>query len=231
MRVRDRMTQSPVCVEPDALCVHALDLMHRRRVRRLPVTGPDGELLGIVTEGDLRFLAKPQGEHEERRVRSVMKTDVVTAEPQETLEAAARRIYIDRLRALPVIDAGRVVGIITETDIFKVFLQMMGIAEDAERISVELDDEPGQLHRLTEIIRTHSANIVSLVTVPSPDRAARILVLRVVPPLGHTVEAVVNDLRQQGYKPVWEPRSLADSAAEARRRRGETGAVATEDNA
>lgn len=205
MRVSDRMSQPAVCVEPDALCVHALDLMHRRRVRRLPVVSDEGELVGIVTEGDLRFLVHADAQGEGRRVREVMTQEVVTSDPGDTIESAARSLYIDRLRALPVVDQGRVVGVITETDIFKVFLQMMGIAENAQRISVELDDEPGQLHQLTGLIRTQGANIVSLVTVPSPDRAARMLVLRVVPPAGHTVEAVVRELREHGYRPSWQP--------------------------
>ncbi len=201
MRVHDRMTADPVCIEADALCLHALDLMHRKRVRRLPVIGPDETLVGIVTEGDLRFLARGAESASRRRVREVMVQEVVTVAPDDALEDAARHLYIDRLRALPVVARGRIVGIITESDIFKVFLQMMGIAEHAVRISVELDDEPGQLHDLTGVIRSHGANIVSLVTVPSPDRAARILVLRVEPPIGGSIDALVGELRDLGYKP------------------------------
>ncbi len=215
MRVRDRMTPNPVCVEPDALCSHALDLMHRKRVRRLPVVEADDQLIGIVSEGDLRFLARGQDEEARRRVRDVMMRDVVFVSPGEALEDAARHLYVDRLRALPVVDQGRVVGIITESDIFKVFLQMMGIAEHALRISVELDDEPGQLHNLTGIIRAHGANIVSLVTVPSVDRAARILVLRVQPAMGESIEGLVSELRERGYRPACATSRLAEAKSGA----------------
>ena len=140
-----------------------------------------------------------------------MMRDVVFVSPRETLEDAARHLYVDRLRALPVVDHGRVVGIITESDIFKVFLQMMGIAEHALRISVELDDEPGQLHNLTGIIRAHGANIVSLVTVPSRDRAARILVLRVEPAIGESIGGLVDELRERGYRPACADGSIAEA--------------------
>lgn len=205
MRIRDRMSPDPRSTGPDALCVDALALMHRHHIRRLPVVDEDGALIGIVTEGDLRFLTANTPESAARKVRDVMQANVVTVSPGDAIEHAARRMYIDRLRALPVLEAGRLVGIITETDIFKVFLQMMGIAENAVRVMVEVDDEPGQLHELTRVIRAHDANIVSLVTLPSPDRASRWIVIRMIFADPAALGPLLDTLREQGYKPDGPP--------------------------
>ncbi len=124
MLVRERATTPAVCVGPETLFRDALALMRTNGCRRLPVV-EDEQLVGIVTERDLhhalmRFVDAPV------EVSELMSTSVVTIGIDEPLRDAATTMMERRIGALPVVDAdGRVVGIVTETDIFRTFVSML----------------------------------------------------------------------------------------------------------
>lgn len=117
--VRDWMSANPVIADPAQTASKAFDLMKQRRVRRLPVmAGP--KLVGIISLGDLRE-ALPARASEP--VSALMVRTVITIEPGATLRAAAQRMLDNKIGGLPVVDGGALVGIITESDIFRVFTQ------------------------------------------------------------------------------------------------------------
>ena len=123
MLVRSRMTQPVVTIRQDADFHEALALMQRKRLRRLPVLDADGRLSGIVVERDLlmaatRFVAS----HVE--LNEFMTHNVVTATPDMTLKQVATLMLELRIGGLPVIENGELVGIITESDIFKRFVEL-----------------------------------------------------------------------------------------------------------
>jgi len=124
MMVKDRATTPAMCIAPDTLFRDALTLMREHECRRLPVVD-DGRIVGIVTERDLhravpRFVDAPV------EVSELMTTSVVTTGMEDSLREAARTMMERRIGSLPVVDAeGRVLGIITETDIFRTFVTML----------------------------------------------------------------------------------------------------------
>lgn len=123
MLVRSRMSQPAVTIREDADFQHALALMQEKRLRRLPVLDAQDRLVGIVVERDLlmaatRFVAT----HVE--LADFMTHNVVTATPDMTLKQVANMMLELRIGGLPVVENGAVVGIITESDIFKRFVEL-----------------------------------------------------------------------------------------------------------
>jgi acetoin utilization protein AcuB len=131
MRVRDLMTGGVATIGQADSCHEAVNRMVRRKIRHLPVVDEDGRLVGVVTDRDLRHhLFAPQvlrgigavtvdALFRAVPVKEVMSAPVVTAAPDEDLEVAAGAMLEGKVGSLPVVEAGRVVGIITETDLLR----------------------------------------------------------------------------------------------------------------
>lgn len=137
MLVREQMSAPPVTVAPSMNFSEALRLMRHRGFRRLPVVDGAGRLVGIVSERDLLYASPSSASSltiwelnyllSEMEVSSIMTRDVLTVEPETSIEDAARIMVKNKIGGLPVIDHDqRVVGIISETDIFTAFLLLMG---------------------------------------------------------------------------------------------------------
>ncbi len=139
LRVRDRMSRGVVTIHSDALVRGAASLMRSRRIRHLPVVDREGRLVGIVTDRDLRQVIFDPAIQERLgvdpraldtlQVREVMTWGVVTVRPESDLAHAARLMHELKVGALPVVDHGRVVGILTESDVVKALEEVLG--EDA----------------------------------------------------------------------------------------------------
>jgi acetoin utilization protein AcuB len=129
--VRALMSGNVATVPTTATCHRAVELMHQRRIRHVPVVEGDGTLCGIVTDRDLRHhLFEPRVWKEigttpveslldAATVKEVMSVPVVTVAPGEPVEAAAALMRGHRVGSLPVVERGRVVGIVTETDLLR----------------------------------------------------------------------------------------------------------------
>ncbi len=123
MLVRSRMSSPAVTIRQDADLHQALARMQEKRLRRLPVLDAQAKLAGIVVERDLLIAAtRFAGAHVE--IADIMTHNVVTATPDMTLQQVARTMLELRIGGLPVVENGEVVGIITESDIFKRFVEM-----------------------------------------------------------------------------------------------------------
>lgn len=130
-QVADWMTPEPITVAPDAALVTAYELMTENEIRRLPVVEKD-ELVGIITLSDVLGAIPSLREDldtetklslTDRRVRMVMTWDPVTVDPEDTIQEAAERMLEYQVSGLPVVSGGRPVGIITESDIFRLVVE------------------------------------------------------------------------------------------------------------
>ncbi len=189
MLVRDYMTVDMITATPSMLLPEALRLMREHKVHRLPVL-QDGLLTGIVSEKDLLYALPPVDEpvswvEASVRVASlpvehIMNRDVVTVCPDCPIEAAALRMADHAIGALPVVEeteSRQLVGIITETDIFKLFVKMMGSREPGVRISLEINNRKGALASLFNRIVEVGGSVTTVCTFPtaSPSRIRVIL--------------------------------------------------------
>jgi acetoin utilization protein AcuB len=166
------MSQDPVTIPPDISVPDALRLMRDRKVRRLPVLDRHGQLVGIVSDKDLlhaspspattlavweipELLAK-------LKVDRVMTREVVTISEEAPVEEAARIMADRQIGGLPVMRGKTLVGIITETDLFKLFLQLLGGRRSGVRITVSTSGARGTIARLSSAIASVGGNIVGL---------------------------------------------------------------------
>lgn len=168
MFVRDWMSSPPIRGAPEMTRAEARELMERSGVRRLPVFAR-GRLVGIVTLSDL--ISSRPGD----RVEDVMTRDPVTVPPDETLERAALLMLSRRISGLPVVE-GEVIGMITETDIFRALVEVLGMHEKGARIVFPLKDP----NRLVEEVRGHAGamQVRSVVTYHDPHSGERRALLR-----------------------------------------------------
>jgi acetoin utilization protein AcuB len=123
MIVAQRMSSPAVTVRADTDFQSALALMQQRNLRRLPVVDGAGELTGMVAERDL-LLAAMRYLQSRVDVADIMQKDVVTVAPATPIQDAARLMLDHRIGGLPVVDGGKLVGVITETDIFRRFVEL-----------------------------------------------------------------------------------------------------------
>jgi acetoin utilization protein AcuB len=174
MLVKERMSHPIIVVQPEMPIQEALKQMQEKRVRRFPVVDKRGRLVGIVSERDLLHAAPSDATSlsiwevnylvSKITVEKVMTRDVITISEDTPLEEAARIMADHKIGGLPVMREGKVVGIITETDLFRIFLEMLGARESGVRIAVLVRNVPGELTKLTKAIFEAGGNIVALGT-------------------------------------------------------------------
>lgn len=172
MLVRDRMTQNPITITPDISVTEALRLMGDKKIRRLPVVDRSGNLVGIVSDRDL-LQASPSPAtslaiweiHDllaKLTVDKTMTTDVITVTDDTPLEVAALVMVDRRIGGLPVMKDGKLVGIITESDLFKILLELLGGRRQGVRITVVTTGAKGTLADVTNTIYQAGGDIVGL---------------------------------------------------------------------
>ena len=205
MLVRDRMSRDVVTIPSSVTILEAQKIMRESRIRRLPVVD-HGELVGIVTYNDLLEASPSKATTLSRfeltyllskmTVAEIMTRNVITVPPDVPIEEAALIMQKHQIGGLPVVEEGSVVGIITESDIFEVFVETLGLKEGGARITLELPQKPGVLHEVTGVIKEHGINILSLATFYEEGKPEyRYVVVRVNT---LTPQEIVAGLREKG---------------------------------
>jgi len=170
MLVRECMTSNPIKVHPESDPLAALGLCKSARIRRLPVVDADDHIVGLVTRNMLeQFLAKapsPGVMKRQHSIEQVMVSPALTVAPDYPLEEAARLMVAHKIGSLPVVAEGKLIGIITETDIFKQFVEILGGQAAATRLTVVVPDTPGALAKVVNVIAALQGNICSVVLTP-----------------------------------------------------------------
>jgi acetoin utilization protein AcuB len=183
------MTKRPITVTEDSGIDKALELMHGEKVRRLPVLNKHGQLVGIVSELDL-LKASPSPATSlsiyelpyllsKIKMRDIMTRDVVTATEDMPLEEAALIMAENKIGGLPVMRGDKLVGIITETDLFKIFLEMLGAREEGVRLSMLVPEEKGMLAKIAGKVAEMGGNFIAQGTIMGEDPTNRQLTIKV----------------------------------------------------
>jgi acetoin utilization protein AcuB len=190
------MKHPVITISPDSPIHEALNLMKREQIRHIPVV-QDGRLVGIVANEDLVY-ASPSPATSlsvweinylvgKITVKDVMTKEVLTVTEDTPIEEAARLMAEYKIGSMPVMRASEIVGIITETDLFKIFPELMGVLESGVRASFLLAEKPGQLAKVTKIIAEHGGNFIAFVQFAGEDHSNRLVTIKVA---GLTLEQV-----------------------------------------
>ncbi|MFO3796134.1 MAG: CBS and ACT domain-containing protein [Anaerolineales bacterium] len=188
MFVGERMSRPVIFLTPEMPVHDALDLFKKERIRRAPVV-KDGKLVGIVSEKDL-LNASPSPATtlsiwemhyllSKITVSEVMTKNVITVTEDTPIEEAARIMADNKIGGLPVMRDDQVVGIITETDLFKIFLELMGARQKGLRVTVLVEDKPGQLARITKMVADIGGNFVAFGQFSGEDPSTRLVTFKV----------------------------------------------------
>ncbi len=206
MLVRDRMQPNPTTVRPESDPLAAQTLMRYGHFRHLPVVDEDGRLVGIITRSDLeRFFSQvpsPGVVKRQYRVDQTMTTPVITVSPDYPLEEAAKLMLEHKIGGLPVVQDERVVGIITESDIFAQLVEALGGDLHSLRITVRVPDRPGQLARVAAQIAALDCNICSVLSSPAGDHLD--LTMRLKGAERNQVIRAITELDEAELLHVWE---------------------------
>jgi acetoin utilization protein AcuB len=201
MLVKNRMSRHPLTVTADVHVDEALKMMRDNKVRRLPVIDKDGQLMGIVSEMDLLYASPSPATSlsvyeihylmARITVQDVMTKEVISIEEDTPLEEAARIMVDNKIGGLPVVRNGTLVGIITETDLFKIFLELLGAREKGVRLTLRVPNEKGVLASITSQIAQMGGDIISLGTFLGEDPTEGLLTVKVAEvPQDQLVEAL-----------------------------------------
>ncbi len=188
MLVKDRMPSDLVTITPATSFPEAFRIMRERRIRHLPVVDKSGKLIGIVTQTDLLH-ASPSAATTlsvfemsyllaNLHVKEVMSSPVITVSEDAPLEEAARLMVERKIGCLPVMRDGELIGMITETDIFETFVEVLGGEEASLRVTVKVLDVRGELARLAAVIAELGGNICSVAQFRGEDPEHRFITFR-----------------------------------------------------
>ncbi len=189
MQVSNRMTGNPITVSPDTPVADARVKMKRENIHRLPVIDKHGHLIGIVTEKDILYASPSPATSLDvyeihslmgkLEVHAVMTKDVITVGPDTPLEDAARILADNNIGGLPVVDKGLLTGIITESDLFRVFVELFGAREKGIRLTVLMPEKRGELADLSKAIADAGGDIVSFGNMLGENSTNRYAIIKV----------------------------------------------------
>lgn len=188
MLVKGRMSKPVITVKPDAPIMEALRLMQRENIRRLPVV-KNGEMVGIVSDKDLLHAGPSDATSltvwevnyllSKITVADVMTKDVKTVTEDTPIEEAARIMVDNKIGGLPVMRNGAIVGLITETDLFKIFLELMGARDAGVRVTVLVKDLRGELDALTHAVAEAGGSFIAFGQFSGESQQNRLVTFKV----------------------------------------------------
>jgi acetoin utilization protein AcuB len=209
MIVARRMKRNPVFVDEGDSMKKAMDLLKEHEIRHLPVLKDGERLVGILSERDIRQASPSPATALEIReiyylldkvkVKQIMTRRPYTISSSAPIEEAALIIREKKIGCLPVVDNGRLVGILTETDIIDAFIEAMGVSGPGYRVELSLPNRPGMLFEVLKLLKDFDANIVSAATAAHDDPARKLLILRIETKSYKVLKAAI---KKSGYEVV-----------------------------
>ena len=195
MKIQSLMVSDPITITEETTIENALALMKENRIRHLPVVDRKKKLTGWITLSDLKqgLIPSMLGDVS---LSDIVNRDPYTVSPDEDIEAAAKLVYRHKISGMPVINDGELVGVITETDLFRAFIDMMGILTASSRIDVVVDESPASLRKALQVVQESGADIISISHTPLPE-ARRICYFRLQ---SCKTEGIKRSLEAEGFE-------------------------------
>jgi acetoin utilization protein AcuB len=206
--MRERINRNPVTINPDSSFYEVRALIHDKGIRHLPVVDKSNKLVGIVTDRDIREAAPSdatmlsvQELHYllgKLKVSSFMtpKEKLITISADTLIEEAVQLMHDHKIGCLPVLEGDKLYGIFTETDALAHLMDIFGLKEKGTRLTVALEDKPGTMLEILEVMKKHNVNIISIVTPSFMVEGKRIAALRI---RTEDYKDIVAELEKKGF--------------------------------
>ena len=207
--LREKIQKNPVTISPEASFFEARNLIHEKGIRHLPVIDKNGKLVGIVTDRDIREAAPSDATLlsvqelnyllGKLKVSAFMtpKDKLMTISPDALIEEAIQLMHDHKIGCLPVVEGDKLYGIFTETDALSHLVDIFGYKEKGTRMTVALEDKPGTMLGILEVIKKHNVNVISVVSPSFMVEGKRIAAIRIKT---EDYKAVIQDLEKAGYQ-------------------------------
>lgn len=199
------MTANPYTIAYNAPISEVIELMRQKNLKRVPVVNGE-KVVGILTHGDIQKVSPTKATTlsiyelnyllSKTKVSDAMTKNVITISPDALLEEAAVLMRENRISTLAVVKENKLVGIITESDIFDAFIDLLGSRETGTRIAIEAQDVPGALANITSIFKNYDANITHIVAFRGSSGKSDVVIRT------NTIntDPIEKNLIEQGYK-------------------------------
>ncbi|MDQ0255005.1 acetoin utilization protein AcuB [Evansella vedderi] len=205
MMVQDIMIKDVIFIDEATSIKEAFDKMEHHRIRHLPVVNKEMEIIGILSDRDIRkaspsILEDWRYELLDRPVNEIMNKNVITALPFDFVEEAANTMMEHQISCLPIEDNGQLIGIITDTDLLKTLVKLTGADMPSSRLEIEVPNESGMLSEVASLIKKHNINIQSVLVYPGKELDKKILVFRLQT---MNLRPLTQSIKNIGYKVLW----------------------------
>jgi len=209
MLVKGWMTTDVITVDEDTPMMKASIIIKERNIRSLPILNKKGKLVGIVSDRDLRDASPSKATsldvHKLNylistiKIEELMTTNVVVVRPDETVEFAAILMLENKISPLPVInDKSWLIGVITQTDMFRVLINITGVYTGGVQFAFSLEDRPGSIKEVADVIRACSGRVVSILSTRETAEAGRHNVyMRIRPLQGDKIKEMIKVLEEK----------------------------------
>lgn len=206
MIVEQIMKKNVFTLSPKDTIASAVKLLEKYKIRHIPIIDEQQSIVGIISDRDVRdanssiFRSNEHLEDLEQPIETIMTTDVITGHPLDFVEEISAILYEHNIGCLPITKGGKLVGIVTETDLLHTMVQLTGANQPGSQIEIKVANKAGMLSEVATIIGKRNVNISSVLVYPDQDERYKILVFRVqtMNPM-----AIITDLKNEGYHVLW----------------------------
>ena len=207
MIVEQMMNTNVVTLQPTHSIKDAINLLRENKIRHLPITNEEGLVVGVLSDRDIKDATPSnliENQHQDiyaTPIEEIMTKNPIIGHPLDFVEEVATIFYDQKIGCLPIVSSGKLVGIITETDLLYKYIELTGAHQPGSQIEVRVPNKPGILFEVSKVFHDHQSNVLSVLVYPDlQNDENKILVFRVktMNPLG-----IIEDIRKEGFDVLW----------------------------
>ena len=207
MIVEQMMNTNVVTLQPTHSIKDAINLLRENKIRHLPITNKEGQVVGVLSDRDIKdatpstLIENQQQDIYATPIEEIMTKNPIIGHPLDFVEEVATIFYDQKIGCLPIVSSGKIVGIVTETDLLYKYIELTGAHQPGSQIEVRVPNKPGILFEVSKVFHDHRSNVLSVLVFPDlQNNNNKILVFRVktMNPLG-----IIEDIRKEGFDVLW----------------------------
>ena len=207
MIVEQMMNTNILTLQPTHSIKDAINLLLENKIRHLPITNKEGHVVGVLSDRDIKdatpsnLIDNQQHDIYATPIEEIMTKNPLIGHPLDFVEEVATIFYDQKIGCLPIVSSGKIVGIVTETDLLYKYIELTGAHQPGSQIEVRVPNKPGILFEVSKVFHDHHSNVLSVLVYPDlQNDDNKILVFRVktMNPLG-----IIEDIRKEGFDVLW----------------------------